>query len=202
MQLRNRLGRALRLLRRTEPDKRGIRHVTQHVVHTELKDPANTLLRQLVESARPVQGEVAAAVAIRCHAQLTRGREHQLGVFRKAWVHPLLEENELRRWQTKVLIILEVVLGELACGVRGHNHEWQPHPRLRDPRMRRRKLLHSDDPFCMVLVEALSRRQPDVVHTLGRGCAEARALPAREEQRGHLPAGNHVEPPSTQRTHL
>jgi hypothetical protein len=173
-----------------------------HVVDTELKDGLDTAALQRGQEAFTAHRHVDAAVAVGRHRELARSVEHQLALGRKAWQQALLKKDHAVRTEAKV-----VVRGEEAArlGVgraRGHHEQRQPHHRLGHTRVSGGEAAHLEHLLGVVLEEALARGQPDVVATLGRARAEARALSTRQQQGGHLAACDHREPTRLQRLDL
>lgn len=68
--------------------------------------------------------------------------------------------------------------GQITQGTPGH--------RAAGPPALARQLLHPPNPLCLQLVQTLLAGEPHAIHALGVGHTQASALPASQQQHGHL----------------
>lgn len=103
----------------------------------------------------------------------------------------LLEEDDMLSIQPKVLVLPKELLRLLTRRPARHDiprHHWAASMR------RARNLLEARDALCLVLEQTLVRRQADVVASLRRRAAQARALPAGHEEHRDLSLCDGLEP--------
>ena len=176
--LRGELEGVLALLERVEADERGVGHVHERVVHLEVEERLHAAFAHVLEAAVRLQGGDHAAVSVGAHEDAAGRLEDDLAVGRHAGPHALLEEDHVRRVEPEVVVLLEVRHG--GGVVRGARHHVE----------RDRRLVAEGEREDLARVEVEERRardRADRVGALRAVEAEARALPARDEQHAHVP---------------
>jgi hypothetical protein len=98
------------------------------------------------------------------------------------YARTLLEEHNVVRLEAEKCVILEELLGVLACRATGHDVPRHDDGAGRLAMLLLRHALQACDALGLELEERFVRRKADVVAALGRGRAETRALAAGHEQ--------------------
>ena len=163
-----------------EADEGGIGNFDHGVVHLEVEESLDAARLHVLEAAVRLEGADHAAVSVGAHEHMAGGVEDDLAVCRHAGPHSLAEEYDVLGIEAEVVVLLEV--GDRGVVVGGASHHVE----------RNRGLVAHAEGEDLARVEVEERgacHGADGIRALGTIVAEARALPARDEQHAHASRG-------------
>jgi len=178
--LRAELERIVALLQRMEADKGGIGDLDHRVVNLEVEERRHAARLHVREAAVGLEGADHAAVPVGAHEHVSGRIEDDLTVRRHARPHALPEEDDIVRVEPEIFVLLEVLHRRIVVR-RARHHVERDARRVADG--------HGKDLAGVEVEERRPRDGADRIGALRAVEAEARALPAGDEQHAHVPGG-------------